>query len=140
MNAPAQKKVMNAQFVDVKNHPVLTGHSTKSALFSSENYHVWVHIDEPGKKGPMHKHSADELFYCVQGECTFYFPNGEQEILKAGMVVIIPEGQFYQLHNTGTEHMILLGSRAEPIGKVRRATNDAVISNVKGEYVVEAKA
>jgi mannose-6-phosphate isomerase-like protein (cupin superfamily) len=139
MNALHKKKIMKAQFVDVRNHPELSGHSTKDVLFKSDTYHVWVHIDEPGKMGPMHKHSADELFYCVQGECTFHFPNGEQEKLKPGMVVTIPEGQFYQLENTGAERMILLGSRGEASGKVRRAVNEAVITNVKGEYVAGAK-
>jgi mannose-6-phosphate isomerase-like protein (cupin superfamily) len=136
MDAPRKKKIMEAEFVDVKNYPELTGHSTKGVIFKSDTYHVWVHIDEPGKKGPMHKHGADELFYCVQGECTFHFPDGEREKLKPGMVVTIPEGQFYQLENTGAERMILLGSRGEPSGKVRRAANEAVITNVQGEYVV----
>lgn len=129
-----RKKVMEAQFADVKNQPPLAGHSTKEVLFSSDNYHVWVHVDEPGKQGPMHKHTADQLFYCAQGECTFHFPNGESEKLMPGMVVIIPKGQLYQLHNTGAEHMILLGSRAEAHGKARRAQNEAVIKNAKGIY------
>ncbi len=65
----------------------------------------------------MHKHSADEIFYCVQGECTIHFPNGDSEKLKPGMVVVIPKDQFYQLHNTGSENMILLGSRGEAAGQ-----------------------
>lgn len=137
---PLKKKVMEALFVDVKNQPPLTGHSTKEVLFSSDHYHVWVHVDEPGKKGPMHKHTADQLFYCAQGECTFHFPNGESEKLQPGMAVVIPKGQLYQLHNTGAAPMILLGSRAEAHGKARRAANEAVIKNVKGAYKVEANA
>ena len=139
--APFERKIMEALFVDIAGQPALGGHSTKDALFSSDHYHVWVHIDhEPGKQGPMHKHSADELFYCVQGECTIHFPNGESEKLKAGMVVIIPKGQLYQLHNTGTENMILLGSRGEGHGKARHSERDAVIKNVKGTYVIDTDA
>ena len=133
------KKVMQAEFVDVRRFPKLAREKTKKLLYNSDEFHVWVHNDESGKKGPMHKHTADQIFYCLQGECTFRFPNGESEALKPGMVVTIPKGQLYQLHNTGSEPMLLLGSRAEAAGKVRRADNDAVISNVKGEYVVEGK-
>src|SRR4249920_2408817 len=89
-----QKKVMEALFVDIKDEGPLGGHSTKGTLFSSDHYHVWVHVDtEPGKQGPMHKHSADEIFYCVQGECTIHFPNGDSEILKPGMLVVLPKDQ-----------------------------------------------
>jgi mannose-6-phosphate isomerase-like protein (cupin superfamily) len=139
--APFQKKIQEALFVDIKDQGPLSGHSTKGTLFTSDGYHVWVHIDsEPGKKGPMHKHSADEIFYCVQGECTIHFPNGESGKLKPGMVVILPKDQFYQLHNTGSENMILLGSRAEGQGKKRHDERGAVIKNVEGKYVVDADA
>jgi mannose-6-phosphate isomerase-like protein (cupin superfamily) len=139
--APFQRKVMEALFVDIKDQPPLTGHSTKGTLFSSDDYHVWVHIDaEPGKKGPMHKHSADEIFYCVQGECTIHFPNGDSEKLKPGMVVVIPKDQLYQLHNTGRDNMVLLGSRGEGQGKARHSERDKVIKNVEGKYVIDANA
>ena len=139
--APFQRKVMEALFVDIANQPPLTGHSTKGTLFSSDHYHVWLHIDsEPGKKGPMHRHSADEIFYCVQGECTIHFPDGDSEKLKPGMLVVIPKDQFYQLHNTGSENMILLGSRGEPSDKDRHNEGGKVIKNVEGKYVVDANA
>jgi mannose-6-phosphate isomerase-like protein (cupin superfamily) len=76
----------------------------------------------------------------VRGECTIHFPNGESEKLRTGMVVTIPKEQLYQLHNTGSEDMILLGTRAEAAGKARHTKDNATISNVKGEYVIDAKA
>ena len=136
-----ERKVMDALFVDIKDEGALGGHSTKGTLFSSNHYHVWVHVDTvPDKKGPMHKHSADEIFYCVQGECTIHFPNGESEKLTPGRLVVIPKDQFYQLHNTGTDNMILLGSRGEPSGKARHSEGGKVIKNVEGKYVVDADA
>lgn len=137
MNTEVKKKVMNAEFVDLNIHPVLSGHSTKEVLYNSDGYHVWIHGDHPGKKGPMHRHTADQIFYCLQGECTFRFPNGESEKLKPGMVVTIPRGQLYQLDNTGSEYLVMLGSRAEAAGKPRHTMNNDVIHTVKGEYVVE---
>ena len=139
--AAFERKVMEALFVDIKDQPQLAGHSTKGTLFSSDHYHVWVHIDhEPGKQGPMHKHSADEIFYCVQGECTIHFPNGDSEKLTPGRLVVIPKDQLYQLHNTGKDMMILLGSRGEPQGKLRHSEKDKVIKNVEGKYVIDANA
>ena len=62
----------------------------------------------------MHRHTADEIFYCVQGECTFTLDKGRRETLKPGMVVFIPKGDYYKLENTGAEYLILLGMRSEP--------------------------
>lgn len=111
--------VMNAEFVDVMRYPLLDDDHIKEVIYNGEGFHVWIHADQPGTKGPMHKHTADQIFYCLQGECTFRFPNGEAKALTPGMVVTVPKGQLYQLDNTGTNYMILLGSRAEPAGKPR---------------------
>ncbi|MGH6770749.1 MAG: cupin domain-containing protein [Xanthobacteraceae bacterium] len=89
------------------------GHS-KKVLADTEDSHVWIHGDYPGTQGPMHRHTADEIFYCVQGECTFTLEKGRRKALKPGMVVFIPKGDYYKLENTGTEYLILLGMRSEP--------------------------
>jgi len=66
---------MAAEFIDILKEPELDiGHS-KKVLFTSDHFHTWVHGDYPGTKGPMHKHTADQQFYCVQGQCTFHFPD-----------------------------------------------------------------
>ena len=108
-----------AEFIDILSMPELDiGHS-KKVLFTSDQFHTWVHGDYPGTKGPMHKHTADQQFYCVQGQCTFHFPDAPSRALNPGMLVTIPAGQLYQLDNTGDEYMILLGARAEPAGHWR---------------------
>ena len=110
---------MPAEFIDIlKMEQLDIGHS-KKVLFSSDHFHTWVHGDYPGTKGPMHKHTADQQFYCVQGQCTFHFPDAPSRALNPGMLVTIPAGQPYQLDNTGSEYMILLGARAEPAGNPR---------------------
>jgi len=102
---------MPAEFIDIlKMEELDIGHS-KKVLFSSDHFHTWVHGDYPGTKGPMHKHTADQQFYCVQGQCTFHFPDAPSRALNPGMLVTIPAGQLYQLDNTGNEYMILLGAR-----------------------------
>ena len=69
--------------------------------------------------GHSNKHTADQQFYCVQGQCTFHFADAPSRALNPGMLVTIPAGQLYQLDNTGSEYMILLGARAEPSGNPR---------------------
>ena len=103
---------MAAEFIDILNLSDLDiGHS-KRVLFSSDQFHTWIHGDYPGTKGPMHKHTADQQFYCIKGECTFHFPDAPSRALTPGMLVTIPAGQLYQLDNTGNEYMLLLGARS----------------------------
>ena len=81
---------MPAEFIDILDLPELDiGHS-KKVLFTSDHFHTWVHGDYPGTKGPMHKHTSDQQFYCVKGECTFHFPDGSARKLTPGMLVTIP--------------------------------------------------
>ena len=120
---------MPAEFIDLLNLPELDiGHS-KKVLFSSDHFHTWIHGDYPGTKGPMHKHSADQQFYCVKGECTFHFPDGSSRKLTPGMLVAIPAGQLYQLDNTGDKYMILLGARAESAGKPRYSKDNQEVGD-----------
>jgi uncharacterized cupin superfamily protein len=77
----------------------------------------------------MHKHTADQQFYCVQGQCTFHFPDAPSRALNPGMLVTIPAGQLYQLDNTGDEYMILLGARAEPAGNPRFSAKDQEVGH-----------
>ena len=101
------------------------GHS-KKVLADTDDSHVWIHGDYPGTQGPMHRHTADEIFYCVQGQCTFTLDKGKRETLKPGMVVFIPKGDYYKLENTGSEYLILLGMRSEPSKLARFGTKGEV--------------
>jgi mannose-6-phosphate isomerase-like protein (cupin superfamily) len=83
----------------------------------------------------MHKHTADQQFYCVKGECTFHFPAVASKKLTPGMLVTIPAGQLYQLDNTGDEYMILLGARAEAAAKPRFSEDDQLVT--VGDYAVQ---
>lgn len=113
---------MAVKKIDVIEEPELDlGHS-KKVLFSSEHFHTWIHGDYPGTKGPMHKHTADQFFYCAQGECTFHFPDGGKDSIRPGQMMLVPAHHFYQLDNTGDGYLILIGARAESAGKPRHGT------------------
>ena len=75
----------------------------------------------------MHKHTADQFFFCMQGECTLHFPDGSTQPVGPGQMALIPAGDFYQLDNTGDEYMLLLGARAEPAGNPRYGEKDDLV-------------
>ena len=67
----------------------------------------------------MHCHNADQTFYVIEGECTMRFPDGDTAVLKSGMAALITGGSFYQLENTGTGSMIMMGNHSGPAGKIQ---------------------
>ena len=104
---------MAVAFIDVGTEPQLKKGHGKRVLSNSRSFHTWIHGDYAGDKGTMHKHSADQTFYRIEGECTFHFPDGSNRKLTPGMLVHIEAGNLYQLENTGEGYMKLLGTRAE---------------------------
>jgi mannose-6-phosphate isomerase-like protein (cupin superfamily) len=118
------------------------GHS-KKVLADTKDSHIWIHGDDPGTQGPMHRHTADEIFYCVQGECTFTLAGGRREKLKPGMVVFIPKDDYYQLENTGDEYMILLGMRSEPSKLARFGAKGETVGDnlwaIENRHVIAAR-
>jgi mannose-6-phosphate isomerase-like protein (cupin superfamily) len=138
---------MTVQFADVVGQKKLKlGHS-KRVLIRTPDFHVWVHADEPGTKGPMHTHTADETFYCLQGECTFTLKEASGKRytrkLTPGMIVMIPKGDFYQLHNTGDEYLVLLGTRGETDKLPRFGKEGETVGRnlwaLENKHVIEAR-
>jgi mannose-6-phosphate isomerase-like protein (cupin superfamily) len=87
----------------------------RQVLINGPRYHAWFHpYLEPGEKDDMHCHNADQTFLCVEGECTMHFPDGTKQVMRPGMVALITGGSFYQLENTGTGKMVLMGTRSGP--------------------------
>ena len=85
----------------------------RTVLINGPRLHAWFHpYLEPGQKDEMHCHNADQTFYCIEGECGMHFPDGWKQVLRPGMVALITGGSFYQLENTGSGPMILMGNRS----------------------------
>ena len=104
---------MVASVIDLVDYPPLPPSHGKKVFHDAPGFHVWIHADRPGEKGPMHTQTADEIFYCVQGTCTFHFREQPSQRMRPGMLIIIPKGHFYQLENNGAGYLILLGARSE---------------------------
>jgi mannose-6-phosphate isomerase-like protein (cupin superfamily) len=85
----------------------------RTVVMNTRKMHAWVHYyPNPGDHDELHCHNEDQVFTCFEGECTMRFPDGSSEVLKPGMAALITGGSFYQLENTGTGHMILMGHRS----------------------------
>src|SRR5437667_11084872 len=81
------------------------------ALFLSKKLHSWIYnLPVPGHKNRMHCHSRDETFFCIEGECTIHFPDGNSMEIKPGNLASVTGGTFYYLENTGTGPMVMVGN------------------------------
>ena len=89
-------------------------------IFNTPRFHAWMHYYSPGKKDNMHCHNADQTFYVIEGECTMSFPDGGKAVLTPGMTATITGGSFYQLENTGSGPMIMMGNRSGPTESLQK--------------------
>jgi mannose-6-phosphate isomerase-like protein (cupin superfamily) len=102
---------MGIQVID----PIDVAHREKkrTVVMNTRKLHAWVHYyPNPGDHDDMHCHNEDQVFTCFDGECTLSFPDGTKSVLKPGMAALITGGLFYQLENTGSGPMILMGHRS----------------------------
>ena len=67
----------------------------------------------------MHRHTADQAFYGLQGECYINFPDGTRQSITPGVLVVIPKGQYYQQEAPSHTGYVFLGSRAETYSNSR---------------------
>ncbi len=87
----------------------------RRVIMDTRKMHAWMHYyPNPGDHDDMHCHPGDQTFLMLEGECTMYFPDKESAVMKPGMVALINGGSFYQLENTGTGPMVLMGTRTGP--------------------------
>ena len=122
---------MPAKRIDVNEHPALNGAGAgkhERLLFNSDNYHVWIHHSVPGDKGPMHRHTADQAFYGLQGECFINFPDGTRENgLPRACWSLSPRASITNRKRQATPAMFFMGSRAETYANSRFGPEDQEI-------------
>ncbi|HTI87550.1 MAG TPA: cupin domain-containing protein [Alphaproteobacteria bacterium] len=85
----------------------------RTVVMNTRKMHAWVHYyPTPGDHDDMHCHNADQTFYVIEGECTMRFPDGGAAVLTPGKAALIRGGSFYQLENSGSGPMIMMGTRS----------------------------
>jgi len=80
----------------------------KATLFESARLLVGLNAFEPGQMHELHSHQGmDKLYYIVEGDGLFLL-DGRQLTMKAGELMIAPEGVPHGIHNTGSGRLLVL--------------------------------
>lgn len=108
---------MSIEIIDL--HGKAKEEKRRRNVFNTPRFHAWMHYYQPGQKDEMHCHNADQTFYVIEGECTMHFPDGGKSVLRPGMAALITGGSFYQLENSGSGPMIMMGNRSGPAEKIQ---------------------
>jgi len=73
-----------------------------------------IRIEAGGKVHPAHSHPhGEEVVYIIHGHGRALI-NGEVAPIRAGSLVLFPQGQAHMLHNTGEEEMKVICFFAPP--------------------------
>jgi mannose-6-phosphate isomerase-like protein (cupin superfamily) len=80
----------------------------KATLFESARLLVGLNAFEPGQTHELHSHQGmDKLYYVLEGDGLFLL-EGRQLTMKAGELMVAPEGVHHGIHNTGTGRLLVL--------------------------------
>src|SRR5262245_62081771 len=86
----------------------------KSTLFSSAHMMVGLNAFEPGQEHGLHAHAGtDKVYHVLVGEGLFLLEGGDVE-MRAGDLLVAPEGVPHGIRNTGAERLLVLVVMAPP--------------------------
>jgi mannose-6-phosphate isomerase-like protein (cupin superfamily) len=88
----------------------------KIDLFGTDNFRCWMLNFAPGDGTDMHYHANPETFLVLSGSGSVKGLKGEERPIKKNEILFLAAKDYYQLTNTGTEPLVLLGNRSEPFG------------------------
>jgi mannose-6-phosphate isomerase-like protein (cupin superfamily) len=80
----------------------------KSTLFQSSRLLVGLNAFEPGQAHALHAHTnMDKVYSVVEGEGVFLLEDRELP-MKAGDLLVAPEGVPHGIRNTGAQRLLVL--------------------------------
>jgi quercetin dioxygenase-like cupin family protein len=80
----------------------------KSAIFESPRLLVGLNAFEPGQEHALHAHAGqDKVYQVIEGEGLFLLDGGDLQ-MKAGDLLIAPEGVAHGVRNTGGGRLLVL--------------------------------
>ncbi len=88
----------------------------KIDLFGTDNFRCWMLNFVPGDGTDMHYHASPETFLVLSGSGVVKGLKGEERPIKKNEIVFLAAKDYYQLTNTGSEPLVLLGNRSEAFG------------------------
>ncbi len=80
----------------------------KATIFESPRLLVGLNAFEPGQQHALHAHAGqDKVYYVLEGRGRFLLEGRELE-MKAGDLLVAPEGAPHGVHNTGPGRLLVL--------------------------------
>lgn len=80
----------------------------KATIFESSRLLVGLNAFEPGQEHALHAHPGqDKVYHVLEGEGRFLLEDRELE-MKAGDLLIAPEGVPHGVKNTGASRLLVL--------------------------------
>lgn len=80
----------------------------KNTIFRSEHVMVGLNAFEPGQEHALHAHAGmDKVYHVVEGEGLFLL-EAEDVPMRAGVLLVAPEGVPHGIRNTGTGRLLVL--------------------------------
>src|SRR5688572_20729427 len=84
--------------------PMVADGQIHNVVGMSDLLSVTLKIYASGGENFVHTHrKEDHAFVLLEGEATFYDPDGQATVLKKHQGILMPRGAFYRFHNTGDE-------------------------------------
>ena len=80
----------------------------KATLFESPRLPVGLNAFEPGQVHELHAHQGmDKLYFVVEGDGLFLL-EGRELAMRAGELMVAPEGVPHGIRNTGSGRLLVL--------------------------------
>ena len=80
----------------------------KSTIFESPRLLVGLNAFEPGQEHALHAHAGqDKVYQVIEGEGLFLL-DGRELAMKAGDLLVAPEGVPHGVRNTGSARLLVL--------------------------------
>ena len=95
--------------IDPRDHAVYTPEKMgKTTLFRSDRVMVGLNAFEPGQEHKLHSHAGmDKVYHVLEGEGLFLL-EGQEARMRAGTLLVAPEGAPHGIRNTGTGRLLVL--------------------------------
>jgi len=80
----------------------------KATIFESPRLLVGLNAFEPGQEHALHAHAGqDKVYHVLEGEGLFLL-EGRELPMRAGDMLVAPEGVAHGIRNTGADRLIVL--------------------------------
>ncbi len=95
--------------IDPRTHAVYSPNKMgKSTLFRSDRMLLGLNAFEPGQEHALHAHvGMDKVYHVLEGEGLFLLEN-EEVSMRAGIMLVAPDGIPHGIRNTGPTRLLVL--------------------------------